>query len=571
MGILTHLPLQRRIMVLVTAGLGLAILTAAGVASEVIARSTDRVLQERLIMARIQAADLDERLAASLERLQAMAATVTWAQPGVLTASAQRLLASGRGSGLFSDGFIVLDAQRRIVWPTSPSLLLADSEALATLRGGPPMLSGLIRLPPDERPAALLWVPLQDPRGAVLGALGGVIDLRSEALTDLLRPLAFGQTGHAVIIDRNGIVLAGTEAPERFTRGDHPDFFITHLLAGKAHIGRTPEIENGLATEEHVMAFAPLTISGGWGIGFGQATREVFLHERQLQQRVLLAGLLLLLGALWFAWRDTGVITAPLRRLTAAARRIEEGDLDSAISTQPGYEVGMLAAALERMRRHLGDTRDRDQRMAVLEERERIGRDLHDSIMQSLYGISLALEHCQDLVSTHPTQAVDRLEGLITLITEVIGDIRSYVLHLHPAGGTESLQDALERLVQEFRANTLLPIALQTPGPLPYLSPDQRLDVLLLIREALSNVARHAAASCVTVVAEPQDGALRVAVTDDGRGFDADAAGGGGLGLRTMAERTRRLGGAFRLNTAPGGGTRVEVDIPLARERRVIA
>lgn len=734
MAILTRLPLQRRIMVLVGGGLGVTLIVVAAVGIGLMAQSTNRVLQERLVMARVSATNLDERLTASMERLEGMAATTRWDLRAGLSGEARRMLTlSSTRPGIFSGGFVVIDAGRRILWPVGrEGGLVNDATARRTLRGIPGV-SGLARLPPTEDPAAIMWVPIRGPDGATAGALGGIIDLRGKALRELIKPLALGRTGHAVLVDADGIVLAGTDEHEQFTRGDHPDFFATLIRAHRADVAQTPEIVEGVPKELHVMAFAPLA-AGNWGVGFGQAEWEVFLYERQLRWRILMLGLLLLGAGLWFAWRDTGVITTPLGRLTVSAQRIARGDLDSPIPTEPGHEVGMLAGALERMRTSLADMREeqqshlaiidrqgqqahalyevsrailseanladvlatvaasartllrtevssvclwddaqrrlipgafdgpggafhgtdgvavceqfspngiwqpvsncpfvrpefrqmhvtahlragdrlvgfmcvgcaeprafreedanlltslaslaaiavesaqlreRVQRLAVLEERERIGRDLHDSIMQSLYGISLALDHALQLLGSRPAQAASRLESAIGMVTQTISDVRSYVLGLHPRGGDDSLREALERVVREFRVNTLLPIELRAADDLPDLSADQRLHLKLLLREALANVARHAHATRVAVDAVVEADDLRVVIADDGHGFDPEQASHGeGLGLRTMAERARRLGGTCEVRSNSDAGTTVEVRLPRPAERRGVA
>src|SRR3970282_1538037 len=127
---------------------------------------------------------------------------------------------------------------------------------------------------------------------------------------------------------------------------------------------------------------------------------------------------------------------------------------------------------------------------------------------------------------------------------------------LHPAGEEESLEAALQRIVEAFRVNTLLPVEFPRGGGYPRLSCEQRVHVQLLVREALASVARHAGAGRVVVKAGTQDGEFQLAVTDDGRGFDLEAASrGGGLGLGRSVQRARRLGGRLDIDTLPGGGT----------------
>jgi len=371
MAILTRLPLQRRIMLLVAGGLGLTLLAAALVGLPVIAQSTDRILQERLLLARMQAAHLDERLSMALTRLEGLALAARWDfAPGLSGQATDLLEASTTTPDLFSGGLIVVDAAGRGIWPDRYRGVVFMDPVVRQALSGRPAVTGLVRLPPENSPAVIMLVPLQNAAGAIAGALGGIIDLRQETLTQLIAPLAFGRTGHAVIVDRNGIVLAGTEVHERFTGGEHPDFFGALIGTRRAHIGRTPEIENGEPKEMHVMAFAPLAF-GNWGLGFGQSEWEVFQHERRLQRQILLLGVALLALGVGFAWRDAGVITAPLRRLTGVAQRIARGDLESPVLAEAGYEVSLLAAALETMRDSLQRTRAELQRGADVHRAER--------------------------------------------------------------------------------------------------------------------------------------------------------------------------------------------------------
>lgn len=517
-------------------------------------------------MARLSAANLDERLTASVQRLDGISAAFSWdpASSG-LSAEATRVLRASAVPGMFSGGFVVADRNGRVHWPTIGAKTIDLPPAVLA---GRPFISDLLREGPSARPVVMMWVPVRDARGAVTGGLAGVIDLRTDVLTDLIRPLALGRTGHAVIVDAQGVVLAGTEAHEVFTRGDHPDFFGTLIREQRADVAHTPEIVDGRTKEHHVMAFVPLE-TGRWGLGFGQAEWEVFLHEHHLRWRLLWLGLVVLAIGLLAAWWDAGVIARPLLRLTASARAIAAGDLDTPVRAESGYELGLLAATMESMRASLARSREQAQQLAVLEERERIAHDLHDSIVQSLYGISLALEHAQHLVPSRPSTAASTIGRSIDAVTGVIQDIRAFVAGLHPHDGAGSLGEALERVVREFRLNTLLPVDLVVHGSPPDLPIEDRMHLQLLVREALANAARHGGASRVRVRVGVDGDLMRLTVADDGRGFDPAATSGDGLGLRTMVARAGRLGGTCTVHSAPGQGAVVEVAIPMHPSREV--
>jgi signal transduction histidine kinase len=223
-----------------------------------------------------------------------------------------------------------------------------------------------------------------------------------------------------------------------------------------------------------------------------------------------------------------------------------------------GALASLAAVAIQSAR-----LREQARLVAVLEERERIAHDLHDSIIQSLYGVSLALEHCVEAVSPVAPPVAARLNALIDTLTGVIQDVRSFVMRVQPVEDGDTVSAALERIVQEFRVNTLLPVEYEGARDMA-VDAEQRLHLQLILREALANVARHAGATRVLVRVAQRGEEFVLSVQDDGRGFEWPAAARGtGLGLRTMAERARRLGGRLDVETRPGQGTTVTVRFPV--------
>ena len=116
--------------------------------------------------------------------------------------------------------------------------------------------------------------------------------------------------------------------------------------------------------------------------------------------------------------------------------------------------------------------------------------------------------------------------------------------------------------MREFRVNSLLPVEFHPPASLPEVGPEERLHLQLLIREALANVLRHARATRVVVNAGASHEHVNIEVADDGHGFDPRVASGG-LRLRSMAERARRLGGTFTVHSRHGSGTTIQVSVPV--------
>lgn len=206
------------------------------------------------------------------------------------------------------------------------------------------------------------------------------------------------------------------------------------------------------------------------------------------------------------------------------------------------------------------------QALAVLSERDRISRDLHDNTMQALYGVDLALEYATGLIDDNPGEAKRRLEETLDIHSRIIKEIRGYVHNLRPPETAErTLRSALETVTGEFHEHSRIPIDLSVEGvdgttPLPS---EVRNQLVLIVREALANVIRHAGATHVTVQASVANGALTLRVQDDGRGFDpAGLSSRYGLGLGSMAERARTVRGRLRVIAAPAAGTTIEVSVP---------
>jgi GAF domain-containing protein/two-component sensor histidine kinase len=208
------------------------------------------------------------------------------------------------------------------------------------------------------------------------------------------------------------------------------------------------------------------------------------------------------------------------------------------------------------------------QSLAVLEERQRIGMDLHDGVIQSIYAVGLNLEECSEEVFNRPREVQARLEKAINDLNQVIKDIRSYIFDLRPhALELANLTDALSTLVRELRVNSLIEANLVVDGARDLgsrLTEEQATNLFHIAQEALANVQKHARASTVEARLTVRNGVLRLAISDDGVGFapgwDIDPSH---RGLRNMAERAQSLGGHFSVESIPGKGTCVVAEIPI--------
>jgi signal transduction histidine kinase len=224
--------------------------------------------------------------------------------------------------------------------------------------------------------------------------------------------------------------------------------------------------------------------------------------------------------------------------------------------------------AIENARLH-----DQVQRMAVIEERERIGKDLHDGIIQAIYAVGLSLEDVPELVedAAGRMEAVARVDRAIDALNLVIADIRSYILRLRPTiGGKEDPVEVLVRLGEEVGMNAVIDLEVDLEGGAHLfraMPPDRTSDLLFIVREALSNVARHSGASRMTLALAQVDTDLVLSIEDNGRGFEIGGQTGPDRlgrhqGLCNMHDRAVGMGGTFTIERPDGAGTRIIVRVP---------
>ena len=214
------------------------------------------------------------------------------------------------------------------------------------------------------------------------------------------------------------------------------------------------------------------------------------------------------------------------------------------------------AVALER-----SAVRENLERVRLLEDRERIGRDLHDGTIPTLFALSMRLQHVALL--TQDRDVATRLEESVGTIDQVIRDLRGYVFGLRPGAVRErSLEAALVDLVRDFDRDSGISTALDVDASAAEALAAVASDVLQIVAEALSNVRRHASASTCRVELRRSDVSVVVRIEDDGVGFDPAAATGAGHGLRNFRQRAQRLGGTLAIESPEDGGAAIAVTIP---------
>ena len=204
------------------------------------------------------------------------------------------------------------------------------------------------------------------------------------------------------------------------------------------------------------------------------------------------------------------------------------------------------------------------ERLAILEERTRIGMDLHDGVIQSIYAVGLTLESARLVLQDNSGESAQLLDSAVEGLNDAIRDIRNFILDLRPRRFSGDLSQGLARLVREFQANTMIPVSMTVSQQLGNLPTSLARALFLTTQESMANVARHARASNVTLTLMFSNSAVTLAINDDGIGFDpSDNSQQVGHGLANMQARSDGLGGSFRIRSAPGKGTTITMRLPL--------
>lgn len=456
----------------------------------------------------------------------------------------------------------------------------------------------------------------QSVSGVDAGTLDQLLWLNDARSGSNLRVEILDGTGTAVVgSSRAAPLSAGAPAAGR-SPAAHAALLADLIATRRAGI-RVHRPPNGGSQAEHVVAYAPFLQPGPhatWGLTVEQTEDSMLWLPQRLRSRMLLFGAVALGLASTLAWFDARRVVRPLRQVTAAAQRIAAGDLTvplAEVSAQRHDEVGRLTSALDTMRgrlvRSLAEISEWNQELerrvwqrtaelaavsaqrrqllnkviwAQEEERKRLARELHDETVQTLSGLAMSLQAIEGGLPADLTVARDRLAWAKDQAVHAAREIRQLILDLRPS----ALDDlGLIPAVRWYATSHLEPLGVtvkiaapEEPLELPALVQTAAFRVL---QEALSNVARHAHATEVSIRISTDETTLWACVEDNGRGFDPEVLRaarlaavaapldhpetGRGLGILGMQERVALLGGLLEIDPRRGGGTRIEFSIPL--------
>jgi len=334
-----------------------------------------------------------------------------------------------------------------------------------------------------------------------------------------------------------------------------------------------------LNTSEGSMVDVAMPILGGDAgtVRLGISREPVESQVAQLTFNLLALTGGVLVAGLVVAYVLATLFTRPLARLAEAARAVGRGELSQQVAIESRDEVGRLATAFNTMTEQLREKEEDRTRLlekvmsAQEEERKRIARELHDEAGQALSSLMLGLKHLEEtcLDPTEKSKAAD----LRSLAADTLGLTHDLALELRPSALDDlGLVAALERYVKDYARKYDIHLDFHaTALEHKRLPAQEEIALYRIVQEALTNVAKHAGARNVSVLLEERNGTTVVIVEDDGRGFDAQAVMSSAghsrrLGLLGMEERAALIGGRLTIESRPGTGTAVFVEVPRAMD-----
>jgi signal transduction histidine kinase len=233
---------------------------------------------------------------------------------------------------------------------------------------------------------------------------------------------------------------------------------------------------------------------------------------------------------------------------------------------------GQVALAMERLRLQQ-QVQEQQNEMAVVAERNRIARDLHDGLVQYVYALGLQLEHARDLSTTDAAAVSPVLTGAIQQTNHVLSEMRTFIYQLRPIIMKEKeLGDWVADLCGRFQQATGIEVRVDVHAAAGQdLSPDVSIALFRIIQEALANIYKHASASQALLSLDFTGEQATLVIEDNGQGFDVDRreapAIEHGHGLNNINDRVRELGGQLEVESAPGAGTRLRAVFPYGAAR----
>jgi NarL family two-component system sensor histidine kinase LiaS len=280
---------------------------------------------------------------------------------------------------------------------------------------------------------------------------------------------------------------------------------------------------------------------------------------------LILATIMAVLGGCVVGFFVSRWFTSRFQKMQGISARWSRGDFSHFIKDKANDEIGQLSLQLNSMARQLDELLHTRQRIATLEERNRLARDLHDSIKQQLFAISMQIASAQTLIESDVAQTKERLNDVDRLVNQSQQELETLIYQLRPVPLAEKkLVDALREYSERWAGQHKIRVELSFEDEiaLPLLAEET---FFRIAQEALANVWRHSKATRVLIRLFCEQDEAIMEISDNGKGFHVKDLPKRGIGLYSMQERVEAIGGHFVLKSSPGKGTTIRVAVKLVK------
>ncbi len=443
-----------------------------------------------------------------------------------------------------------------------------------------PIISDAFTIP-EGKTVIFIISPLRNREGQIAGLVGGEVVLTTNRLQQLILPVEIGGTGYVDIIDRNGVVLASSD-PQ-------------HTLITRQ------DVSQDVATEIIPLASAP------WLVVVSQLKRDILAPVHALESTFIIAGLVSLVIVFVLSWGMARSLVKPIGQLKTVAQNISQGNLLQPVPPLGSDEIGELGQSFDTMRiglkKSLEDIQEWNRQLEAKieertrqlsasyreieskeaargqllqkiltvqeEERKRVARELHDETTQAIIGLIMRLEAAAAIPDSEVARIKILLNDIRKLALNTLDCVHKVIFDLRPSVLDDlGLLSAVRWYVQNRLGEMGIKARVEVTGEERELPPQVEIALFRLAQEAINNIAKHAQAQNTLINVDFKDKAVAMEIEDDGRGMDTKMLNpqlgeSQGLGLLGMKERIELLGGSFQIESQPGGGTRIVVEVPL--------
>lgn len=601
--------MQKKILIAIIINIIVISVTLGIISYVTLHESINQALQIRLALARIIAKYVDISLNQSLNKLYEVSYSDNTGMGGGEWRQKQKMLENIYKHSIFSEGVFLLDKHGNtlITYPNRIEHYLNLTHITSVnqvLREGVPVISNVFTIEPIQKKVIFVLTPLKDSSGKVTGIVGGIIGPSSELFNELLMSAKKEWEGFAEIIDANETIVASSNPALVFQSHNH-DFVISKMIkegrSGIIECRHSSNYSDSQNYQVHILTVVPIHITS-WAVIIAQPEEKIFSPAAHLQMDFLLVVFAFVVISTLISINMSKKIVSPLKSLISSANRLASGDLSTPVGNLGSDEILKLSQSFDEMRQKLKESyenikmynlelenrvvlrteeieesRQRIKHLLIKvikseeDERKRVARDLHDTILQDISAFLIQLEICK----LHPeTISMDKINEMRDVAVKTIDNIHTIVKNLRPT--------MLDDLGLEAAINVLATSHLTRRGIFCYfdikssitgkLSPDVEISVFRIVQEAIRNIGRHSKAENVFIAIEIDDSYLKVIIEDDGIGFNIQelmhlpAENGRGLGIIGMKERASLIGGELLIHSEPGEGTKLSIQIPLTEE-----